>query len=87
MSLCDKMTYDECYVECVENKTSEFCGVCENGSDCIEFNVTSQQECLATTVCVLPNGSYALNMTETECNSYGQCSTNCPDTCEVFFSA
>jgi hypothetical protein len=83
-TLCEGLTLEECDVLCVENKTSEFCAICENGEDCVQFEI-SEQDCLSTTVCVLPNGTYALNISEAECVSYGKCSMNCPDRCEVDF--
>ena len=72
------MSWEECQNVC--NTTQSFCGICENGQDCIEF--AGIANCAATTVCVLPNGSFAFNLTDSECNSYGQCSHTCAPRCQ-----
>jgi hypothetical protein len=56
---------------------SHFCGYCD-GSKCTEVSeVDDATACQNTNVCVLPNGTYILGLTQPECTSLGQCTVEC----------
>ena len=58
--------------------------VCQDASHCKSFpQITTQATCEATTVCILPNGTYAINITEAECKAIqnGKCLGSCGYKC------
>ena len=69
----------ECQNECAQPSQTYFCGWCEDGQHCEEVvNATSEAECLSHALCLMPNGSYALDLTEQQCASLtGQCTGTC----------
>ena len=78
-TLCQGLDMNDCQEKC--NVSQSFCGLCENNQDCIEFPSLDSNSCPSTTVCILPNGTYAFNLTETQCNSFGKCSHPCKPVC------
>jgi hypothetical protein len=77
-SLCNGKNASECSILC--NSIAHFCGLCEDGLNCIKFDVNETQ-CNFTSVCILPNGTTILNISEAECSSIGECSY-CPPQCD-----
>jgi hypothetical protein len=78
-TLCAGLDATDCEAQC--NDGTSFCGVCEDGQNCYDIGADSEEACQASTVCILPNGTIAVNISDAECNSYTQCSTNCPPKC------
>jgi hypothetical protein len=87
-SLCNQTSLQMCQEMCTVNKSNSFCGLCENGQDCSEFSsISNETLCTSGNVCLLPNGTIALGLSDSECTSYGKCSHPCPPTCESSVNA
>jgi len=81
----------ECEFNCTDPSLSEFfCGLCENGVECVEFpEIRTEQECRERVACVsssspdLP-GEYptTISTTEGSCESISYCTTPCYETIE-----
>jgi hypothetical protein len=81
--MCMNTDMQSCQEMCTANKSQSFCGLCENGQDCVEASeINSGTACYDSTACVLPNETVALNLTDEECASFGKCSHPCPPKCE-----
>ena len=68
------------------NLTAYFCGWCENGFDCLEFGVNSEEECNVSTVCVFADGTTAFNLSQTECEQQFLCNQPCPPRCSTMIN-
>eukprot|EP00027_Filamoeba_sp_ATCC50430_P016478 CAMPEP_0168576930 /NCGR_PEP_ID=MMETSP0413-20121227/20514_1 /TAXON_ID=136452 /ORGANISM="Filamoeba nolandi, Strain NC-AS-23-1" /LENGTH=977 /DNA_ID=CAMNT_0008610647 /DNA_START=213 /DNA_END=3146 /DNA_ORIENTATION=- len=79
--LCDGMSPSQCQSDCLASP-GFFCGWCENNETCTQIpGINSADECLASTICVLPNGTYSINATSSQCQAVGSCTQYCAPKC------
>jgi len=73
--LCDGEDLATCTDLC-ENQPGQdhFCGFCDSANDCMEFTeLATPEACASTSVCLLTNGSYFFNLTDSQCNALQRC--------------
>lgn len=68
------MSAQECESVCT---TASFCAICDESENCVEIAM-SEQECNVTDFCILKDGTILVNVSQSECQTYGQCSQPCP---------
>ncbi|EGG23974.1 hypothetical protein DFA_06112 [Cavenderia fasciculata] len=87
MGFCNSDPKTECNnATCAQtcNSASGFCGACDSHGECHKVTeITSETLCNTTNeqACLLPNGTYVLGLSDSDCAKQGNCSHNCGYEC------